>query len=706
MRKISSTVLVVILLFNGALCALAKSSVRTSYKADKVERAKPITMRIGYFDLKTVQDKFGPKVGLEQAQKADAELEDMAAKDNDTIVKFKAGEKSQAEIDKYISALKRKYPIGYTEAPRKRVDIANGLLIGWIAKAVHSVAPQYRFNMIVDLSNTYVGRKLLLKNGIDITPDVVKEMNAYDFSAPLETPTLKVKNRKSSNAPQVASMPQMVDPMIEDNKKAIQELSPATKEEQSLLEAVFKDRSTEKKSLDAFANNLVELHEYYKKNGSAKKIYLVIEKLHRPLPLFYACSTLAPYFAELNAETVAALIQHDSPELALEYSKFIAGGALRDKRVYQQTVQMIISLLRLFGRDGEIAPLQKLLEKSEESENPKFIEKKRLALFDIGGKLVSYLPYDKVESDGFAGLKMNGPMAGRLYNKTQFRYQFFDRDGKVAISQDFERAHSFSEGLAGVLIKGKWGFINEQGQIVIPPKYDDVSPFSEGLACVGLDRSNDYKYGFINHAGKMVLKPRYDLDGLFFCGIARIGISEGKWGYINKRGKVIFTIGSGGNFQECLAQTTAGFIDTTGQIIIPSTGDIVGDFSEGLARIRKDEKEGYIDRSGKIAIEPKFLYAGDFSEGLASVRVDTNKYHYINKLGQDVFNKSFDYAGEFRNGIAPIKNNDSWGFIDHDGRLLFMLDPKYTLEYQSLFGDRILVKYSVKVPNPNYREGH
>lgn len=705
MRKISSIVLAVILLFNGALCALAKSSAQTSYRERLPKR---ITVKTGYFDLKTVQDKFSlisnlQHLKLDQEQKkADAVLQDLAAKDNDTIAKFQAEKKSQAERDKYILALKRKYPIGYTDAWRRPVPTANELLIRQIVAAVGVVAKQHGLEMVVDSSSVFAGEKLLFKNGIDITPDIIKEMNSYDYSAPYEPYTVTISG---TSAPP-ASMPQMVDPMIEDNKKAIQELSPATKEEQSLLEAVFKDRSTEKKSLDAFANNLVELHEYYKKNGSAKKIYLVIEKLHRPLPLFYACSTLAPYFAELNAETVAALIQHDSPELALEYSKFIAGGALRDKRVYQQTVQMIISLLRLFGRDGEIAPLQKLLEKSEESENPKFIEKKRLALFDIEGKLVSYLPYDEVDLGWFGRLKANGPMAGRLYNKTQFRYQFFDRDGKVAISQDFERAHSFSEGLAGVLIKGKWGFINEQGQIVIPPKYDDVSPFSEGLACVGLDRSNDYKYGFINHAGKMVLKPRYDLDGLFFCGIARIGISEGKWGYINKRGKVIFTIGSGGNFQECLAQTTAGFIDTTGQIIIPSTGDIVGDFSEGLARIRKDEKEGYIDRSGKIAIEPKFLYAGDFSEGLASVRVDTNKYHYINKLGQDVFNKSFDYAGEFHNGIAPIKNNDSWGFIDHDGRLLFMLDPKYTLEFQSLFGDRILVKYSVKVPNPNYREGH
>ncbi|EOA6136260.1 WG repeat-containing protein, partial [Campylobacter coli] len=33
---------------------------------------------------------------------------------------------------------------------------------------------------------------------------------------------------------------------------------------------------------------------------------------------------------------------------------------------------------------------------------------------------------------------------------------------------------NFSEGLAGVELNGKWGFIDKSGKIVIEPKFDDI----------------------------------------------------------------------------------------------------------------------------------------------------------------------------------------------------------------------------------------
>ena len=42
-------------------------------------------------------------------------------------------------------------------------------------------------------------------------------------------------------------------------------------------------------------------------------------------------------------------------------------------------------------------------------------------------------------------------------------------------------------------------------------------------------------------------------------------------------------------------------------------------FSDGLARVRVDEKFGFIDRTGALAIKPQFANARDFSDGLAAV---------------------------------------------------------------------------------------
>ncbi|ENA9430640.1 WG repeat-containing protein, partial [Campylobacter coli] len=64
----------------------------------------------------------------------------------------------------------------------------------------------------------------------------------------------------------------------------------------------------------------------------------------------------------------------------------------------------------------------------------------------------------------------------------------------------------FSEGLAGVKLNGRWGFIDRSGKFVIKPKFDSIWDFSEGLAKVELNR----KYGFMDKNGKIVIEPKFD----------------------------------------------------------------------------------------------------------------------------------------------------------------------------------------------------
>ncbi|MGC1648891.1 MAG: WG repeat-containing protein [Candidatus Sulfotelmatobacter sp.] len=55
-----------------------------------------------------------------------------------------------------------------------------------------------------------------------------------------------------------------------------------------------------------------------------------------------------------------------------------------------------------------------------------------------------------------------------------------------------------------------------------------------------------------------------------------------------------------------------GFINRSGQVVIPLCFDAVGDFSEGLARFERDGNWGYIDTRGSVVIEPKFPWAEEF----------------------------------------------------------------------------------------------
>ena len=79
-----------------------------------------------------------------------------------------------------------------------------------------------------------------------------------------------------------------------------------------------------------------------------------------------------------------------------------------------------------------------------------------------------------------------------------------------------------------------------------------------------------------------------------------------------------------------------GYIDKTGKVVIPCKWGATLGFSEGLAPVMDDhEKWGFIDKEGKVAIPCKWEYANGFSEGQASV-MDADGMHTIDKTGQAV----------------------------------------------------------------------
>jgi hypothetical protein len=71
---------------------------------------------------------------------------------------------------------------------------------------------------------------------------------------------------------------------------------------------------------------------------------------------------------------------------------------------------------------------------------------------------------------------------------------------------------------------------------VIPPQFDNALIFQEGLAGVRIGK----KYGFIDKAGKIIIPAQYDTCEIFIDGIASVtkGIFSG---YINKSGDFIWS---------------------------------------------------------------------------------------------------------------------------------------------------------------------
>ena len=204
---------------------------------------------------------------------------------------------------------------------------------------------------------------------------------------------------------------------------------------------------------------------------------------------------------------------------------------------------------------------------------------------------------------------------------------------------------TFSEGLAAVKQKDKWGYIDREGYFVIPPQFTDAEGFSEGLAVVEKDK----KYGYIDKNGTFVIAPQFEYANSFTEGVAIVFI-DGKHHIIDKQGHTLVT----------LADTITD----------------VEPFSDGLATIVIDWKYGYVNHEGKVVIPLQFDFASPFVDGLAEVEIE-DKCGLIDKSGNFVVPVQYDDADYFSEGVMPVHIDGQWRFVDGHGNTLAILGDKY-----------------------------
>jgi hypothetical protein len=176
----------------------------------------------------------------------------------------------------------------------------------------------------------------------------------------------------------------------------------------------------------------------------------------------------------------------------------------------------------------------------------------------------------------------------------------------------------------------------------------------------------DGKYGFIDGSGELVIPARFDDANQFFEGMAEVKI-DGKSGYINKKGEVVFMLDFWGS-----------------------------EFRDGLAWVRLDKENwGFVDKSGDLVIGPiadddidpsiPLSYGlpaqqGGFSEGLLAIEKE-EKFGYMNKNGKIVIEPSFDYCSDFHEGLACVEIDGSQGYIDKSGRIVIKPQFDWAMDF-------------------------
>lgn len=237
----------------------------------------------------------------------------------------------------------------------------------------------------------------------------------------------------------------------------------------------------------------------------------------------------------------------------------------------------------------------------------------------------------------------------------------------------------------------KYGFINKNGDWAIQPTYDGVTTFSNGVAVVVVynETTDEYTYSYIDKKGNM--KGSFADADQHYCGLARASYDGSIFGFVDASAdfKINPLYEAVNNFSDDLAlyydaiNENWGYLNTKGEVVIPAIKlamyDALSSFSEGLARVRIEDKYGFIDKNAKQAIPLIWDYVGSFSDGLAIYEIG-DKYGFIDKKGDTKIYAMYDDAASFfENGLAPVEQNGKWGFVNKKGdmKIPAMFDDAY-----------------------------
>lgn len=199
------------------------------------------------------------------------------------------------------------------------------------------------------------------------------------------------------------------------------------------------------------------------------------------------------------------------------------------------------------------------------------------------GDTVIYPVFEKVSefSDGLCMASKDGIKYGYINTKGEWVIQPEYEIGvalKINGEYDFSEK-DFSNGYAAVEKDNKYGLIDKTGKLVLPCTFEAIGKVADGLAPA---RKNE-KYGFIDIKGNWIIKPEYTGAEAFHNGLAAVSKGpsayEATWGFIDAKGKVIIPL------------TIYSYYTTYRPM----------QFHDGLVPCYITEgKFGYIDRAGKV----------------------------------------------------------------------------------------------------------
>lgn len=305
-----------------------------------------------------------------------------------------------------------------------------------------------------------------------------------------------------------------------------------------------------------------------------------------------------------------------------------------------------------------------------------------------------------INYDGYGSLILNGemdefgyfsPQTALINNNGEFVFPYLDANGSIYIYSDgivtLEGILHYSESDSQ---DGGYYLLDGTPALTIQ-KIEDVN-YTPSDAGVKWDWSNSAVAYNSFHDG--IAFVRQEVSVSHWSGIAGGAFSCFKSYLVDKNGNTVLTLPDAFNAFGTITEDNT-LVGGTAPIAVNGDLGSLGWASEGLinfgcyARLEKtifsdvDMDDitwnspylcGYMDYSGNIVIPQQYFDTIPFSEGLAAVKNENGLWGFIDKTGNTVIPMEYESVYSFRDGLAAVSKGGKTGYINASNELVIPME--------------------------------
>lgn len=234
------------------------------------------------------------------------------------------------------------------------------------------------------------------------------------------------------------------------------------------------------------------------------------------------------------------------------------------------------------------------------------------------------------------------------------RFQYIDRKGKLITPDSWDMAFSFKNLYARVSNGGWWGLIDHRGKLIIPAQYDGMGQIENNRIPVQIKG----KWGYLDTTAKIKIDPQFEEVTSFQDQYAAVKKGE-KWFIVDQNGKPIsidfdFIQALGNHRWSGQKRDTFALLNSEGKPLSSFKYTQINQFHENKAVFSQDELFGYLDTTGQHIIPNIFLLGWDFSGGAARYSLGEG-IGFINAQGKAIHNSLFPDVRDYAEGLARVQ---------------------------------------------------